>query len=177
MNCVLHFINRIDDIKNVEHNYKTLSSVVDKHFLITFNPNVLPQGCNFEQIFCQKIDFVDEWHLDYHLYFLKMYITKYLLLKRYKRIMFISSNLKIKNVDNLLSLYNSIRADSIDLIKFKHDDHISRDIYIMRLKYLNLNLNYARCSYEEYCKRDRIYGHYVYAHSPYHEIKILNDYI
>ena len=96
MNCVLHFIHNIDDIKNVEHNYKTLSSVVDKHFLITFNPEVLPQNCNFEQVFSQKFNFTDEWHLDYHLYHLKYFVTKYLLLKRYKRIMYISSNLKLK---------------------------------------------------------------------------------
>jgi len=177
MNCVLHFVYNIDDIKNVEHNYKMLSSAVDKHFLITFNPEVLPKECNFEQIFSQIIKFGDEWHLDYHLYFLKMYVVKYLLLKKYKRIMFISSNLKLKTTENILTIYNSIRADNIDLVKFKYKDEISKDIYIMRLKYLSINLNYADCSYEEYCKRDKIYGHYIYANSPYHEVKNLNDYI
>ena len=77
MNCVLHFIYNIDDIKNVEHNYKTLSSVVDKHFLITFNPEALPQNCNFEQIFSQKFNFIDEWHLDYHLYHLNTLCNLY----------------------------------------------------------------------------------------------------
>lgn len=177
MNCVLHFVYKIDDIKNVEHNYKMLSSVVDKHFLITFNPEVLPNECNFEQIFSQIIKFDDDWHLDYHLYFLKMYVVKYLLLKKYKRIMFVSSNLKLKTTENILTMYNSIRADNIDLVKFKCKDEISKDIYIMRLKYLSINLNYADCSYEEYCKRDKIHGHYIYANSPYHEVKNLNDYI
>ena len=78
MNCVLHFIYNIDDIKNVEHNYKTLSSVVDKHFLITFNPEALPQNCNFEQKFSQKFNFIENLQVRITLKFLKRNITKIL---------------------------------------------------------------------------------------------------
>ena len=176
MNCVLHFIYNTDDIKNVEHNYKTLSSVVDKHFLITFNPEILPQNCNFEQIFSQKFNFIDEWHLDYHLYHLKYFVTKYLLLKRYKRVMFISSNLKLENVEKIPELYNSIRADNIDCIKFSNKDIISKDIYMMRIQYMKTNLIYSDCSYEQYCTRNKIYGHDLYISSPFYKIENLEYY-
>lgn len=176
MNCVLHYLRNIEDISNVERNYDILKPDIKDHFLMSFVPNAIPNR-EFEQLFFKKSININD-HQYEHSKFLFLYqINRFLRQKNYKRLCFIGSDTKLKYESNLLKLMENISAENYDFVKFKTTDKCYDDLFLARISILDNNLDYAGCTYEDYCNRQRYNNFDVYTDSPFTIHKTLENYI
>ena len=175
MNCVLHYLEDVNDIPMLESNYDLLCPIFEKQYVMSFIPNAIPNR-QFEQLFYKKIDFLDDIHKEYSKYFMLYQINKYAQSKNQRRILFISSKTKLKSVQEFTSLLNSINAQDIDLVRFELNQVKYEDMFMFRISVLDNNLDYANCRYEDYVNRDPYNGYDVYINSPFSTTKRLEDY-
>lgn len=173
MNCVLHFLEKEEDISNLHNNYDLLSSSIKDQFVISFVPSVMPQR-QFIQYFCKKYKCDDK---QYENYFFIYQINKFLQSKGYKRLIFINSNLQLKKQNNLIELLQEINAFGPDFIKFNTQGKICENIFLARISVLDNNLDYANCKYDVYSSREKYNNFEVYINSPFSKTINIEDYI
>lgn len=176
MNCILHFLTSEQDLINLESNYDVLYPHVKNQFVMSFVPHKLPNR-RFEQLFYKNINFTDDKHKEYSRYFFLYQVNRFLLVKNYKRLMFINANTKLRSVDSITNLLNEITAVGIDLVKFNYQDKPYEDIFLSRIAYLDNNLDYANCTYETFCNRECYKSYDVYIQSLYDKVTNLENYI
>jgi hypothetical protein len=176
MNCVLHYLEDVHDIPILESNYDLLCPMFDKQYVMSFIPNAIPNR-QFEQLFYKKIDFLDDTHKEYSKYFMLYQINRYVQSKNHRRILFISSNTKLKSTDQLPDLINNINAFGPDLIKFELNGKRYEDMFMFRISVLDNNLDYANCRYEDYLNRAVYSGYEVYINSPFSLTRNLEEFV
>jgi len=176
MNCVLHFLKNESEVSILENNYDILSPSIKNQFVMSFVPNVLPNR-QFEQLFYKKPNNLDSHQEEYSRYFFLYQINHFLQSKNYKRFIFVGSNTKLKSQSDLSDLLNQINAFDIDFVKFKDANGLYEDLFLARIAVLDNNLDYANCTYENYCKRQRYRNYDVYLGSPFVKVKNLEEYI
>lgn len=163
MNCVLHFLEKQEDISIVENNYDRLYPIVKDQFLFSFLPNQFPNR-NFIQIFCKKLEQTD---ISYSKYLFLYQVNRFIQSKNYKRLIYIESNMLLKNELGLSDLINEVNAFGPDFIRFTKNDEIYESFFIGRVSLLDSNLDYANCSYETYSQRQQYNSYDVYTNTPF----------
>ena len=176
MNCVLHFLEKHDDINTLENNYDILKPIISDHFLMSFVPNAIPNR-SIDQLFYKKINFIDDHHQEYSKYFFLYQINKYLQCKKYKRLLFISTATKLKQSNGLLDLMNQINCFDVDIVRFVLNEQTHKDMFMSRIWYLDTNLDYANCTYEDYCVRQKYDNFEVYLNSPFQKVYKLEEFV
>lgn len=176
MNCVLHFLKSSDDVSTLESNYDTLYPFINDQFVISFIPGVIPNR-EFVQLFYKKPNNLDSHQEEHSRYYFLYQINHFLQSKNYKRLIFVGSNTKLKSQSDLPDLLNQINAFGIDFVKFKDANGLYEDLFLARIAVLDNNLDYANCTYENYCNRQRYRNYDVYLSSPFEKVKNLEEYV
>lgn len=176
MNCVLHYLRNIEDTSNVERNYDILYPSIKDHFLMSFVPNAIPNR-EFIQLFYKNSNYLSEHQYEHAKFLFLFQINRFLKVKKYKRMCFIGSDTILKYESNIINLMNEINAEKYDFVKFKNDDKCYEDMFLSRISILDSNLDYANCTYENYCSRQRYNNFDVYVNTPFILYKSLEEYV
>lgn len=176
MNCVLHFLKNENDLQTLESNYDILKPVISDHFVMSFIPNAIPNK-QFVQLFYKKPNDLDAHQEEHSRYFFLYQINRFLQSKNYRRVFFVGANTKLKSLHNIPNLIEEVNAFGTDFVKFKYNNEMYEDMFLARISILDNNLDYANCTYELYCNRQRYKNYDVYLSTPFDKVENLEDYI
>lgn len=176
MNCVLHYLNKPEEVTILENNYDVLKEIIPNQYAMSFNVGVVPNR-PLEQIFYRKLNNDNGEYLEYAKYFTLFQINKFLQNKNYKKLLFVNSDVGLKRSTGLLNLFNELNNRGSDCIRFNRDNQLCRSMFIMKIYNLDSNLDYANCSFEEYHSRQKYDSFDVYINSSFNQTHNIENYI
>jgi len=176
MNCVLHHLNKPEEIPVLENNYDVLKDIIPTQYVLSFNLGSIPDR-PFEQLFYKKLHNNSEEYLEYFKYYSLFQVNRFFHSKNYKRLIYVSSDIKLRTNEGLLNLTNQLTNIGDDCIKFNYKNESCRQMFIMKTYNLDSNLDYANCNFDQYMSRQKYNSFDVYIDSPFKQTHDIENYI